>query len=302
MTREILHIGFPKAGSTTLQEHLFGRHPEIRNVAMPFRDERHQSLCTALALSDDIDYPEDELSALIASYRKERPKVLLYSDETVVNTQIRSIAAKRLKRLFPKATILAVLRNQIEAFASDYANRGRRLRPAPEPFSGRHVSFENYLAFHHAKPKRGFLTTLSYDVILDVYDQLFGRDRIHVLLFEEFVQDRPAFVARLAEILEVDAASVLELLHDRHEHKRTSESVARYQALRSRFLWGVPLSRIIPGSRYIKQALFRAWGDQATKVEYPGDWRGKIADLFRPGNRAVQEKFGVPLDRFGYPV
>ena len=302
MRREIIHIGFPKTATTTLQQHLFRPHPEILNVARPFADQRLQALCTALALSDDMDYPEEELSALIESHRNERPRVLLYSDETVVNSDIRSIAAKRLKRLFPDAQILAVLRNQLDAFASNYANSGRRLRPAPEPFSGRHVSFKNYLAFHHANPKRGFLFTLKYHETLEVYEQLFGRDRVHVMLFEEFMQDRSAFIAKLAEILEIDAKTAFEFVEGQHEHKRTSESVARYQALRSRFLWGVPLSRMIPGSRHIKKAVFRVWGEQAVEIEYPGDWRGKIADLFRPGNRAIQEKFGVVLDRFGYPL
>ena len=38
------------------------------------------------------------------------------------------------------------------------------------------------------------------------------------------------------------------------------------------------------------------------EVTYPGDWRDRIGDLFRPGNRAIQERFGVALDRYGYPL
>ena len=302
MTREVIHIGFPKTATTTLQEHLFKPYPDILNVARPFVDQQRQELCTALALSDDMDYREDELAAQIERHRKSRPRLLLYSDETVVNNQIRSIVAKRLKRLFPDARILAILRNQIDAFASYYANHGRTLRPAPEPYSSRHVSFENYLSFHHTKPHRGFLQIIRYDVILKVYAELFGANRIHLLLFEEFVQDRSSFIAKLSEILEIDAKTAFEFVEGQHERKRTSESAARYQALRSRFLWGVPLSRIIPGSRHIKKAVFRVWGEQAVEIEYPGDWRGKIADLFRPGNRAIQQKFGVVLDRYGYPL
>ena len=302
MTLEIIHIGFPKAASKTLQEHLFGGRPDVVNAARPFADERSRSLCAALAFSDDVDYPEAEFSSIVDDCRAKASRLLIYSDESVVNSAIRSIAAKRLKRLFPDAQILAVLRNQLDAFAAHYANSGRRLRPAPDPYSGRHVSFKNHLAFHHAHPKRSFLATLKYHETLEVYEQLFGRDRVHVLLFEEFRRDRQAFVSKLSSILDMDPAETENRLAGRHEHKRTIKAVGHYQAFRSRFLWGVPLSRMVPGNRYIKQTLLRLWGDGPLDVAYPDGWRDLIGDHFRKGNSALCERYGLALKHYDYPL
>ncbi|MEC9368530.1 MAG: hypothetical protein VX871_07535 [Pseudomonadota bacterium] len=302
MMREVIHIGFPKTATTTLQDHLFGMHPGIMSVARPFADKRIGDLCTALAIGDDMEFDQAGLSAAVGRARSQARAVIIYSDETVVNTSIRSIAAKRLKALMPDAHVLAVLRSQTSSLASMYANSGRRLRPAPEPYGGRHVNFEEYLTFNFANPSRGFLQTLDYARILSVYEKLFGRERVHVLLFEEFISDPRAFAGKLAKVLGLDPGEVARHLEGRHSHQRTAESVARYQALRSRFLWGVPLSRVVPGAAKIKKVLFAFWGDKPLKVVYPGDWESKIGDLFREGNRAISDKYGPPLERYGYPL
>lgn len=263
-----MHIGFPKSAMTTLQTYLLAKHPSIANVARPFANARVSEACTSLALADDMGFDESGVAALAAEARTRALPLLVYSDETVANSPICSIAAKRLKRLFSDAQILAILHKQLDDFAAHYANSGSRSRPAPEPFSGRHVDFENYLAFHHANPKRAFFTALGYNQTIEIYGHLFGHYRVHVLLFEEFLHNRPAFVSKISGILGLAKLETINLLASRHEHKQTTEAVGQYQAFRSQFLWGVPLSWFLPGSRYIKQALFCLWSDKPLNLTY----------------------------------
>jgi len=302
VTLEIIHIGFPKTATTTLQEHLFARHEGLSNIARPFSDDRKSKICTALALGDDDEYADAVMSELVEQARSAAPRLMLYSDETVVNSPIRAIAAKRLKGLFPEARVLAVIRNQLDAFASYYAAHGRKLRPAPEPYSGRFVSFENYVSFNHENPKRGFLPTLHYDAILRLYGELFDTERIHVLMFEEFQQDRPAFMTKLAEILGIDGQEALKLVSAGHKRARPVTSQVRYDAYRNNFLRDVPLSRIVPGSRHLKKILIRVLGNEPLEVTYPAGWDVKIADMFREGNRALRDRYDLPLEHFGYPL
>lgn len=302
MRHEVIHIGFPKTATTTLQESFFGRQASLTNLARPFCDRERSRICTALALGDDDEYDEEALARAVASARDSGPGPLLYSDETVVNSRIRTIAAKRLKRLFPDAHIIAVLRNQLDAFASYYAAHGSKLRPAPEPYSGRHVSFANYLDFHYANPKRGFLPTLRYDAILELYAGLFGEERIHILLFEQFKQDRPEFMASLAAILGVDAEEAGALVASGHARPRPKASNVQYDAIRSSMLRGVPLSRIVPGSRYLKAGLMRLLGNEPMDPQYPDGWDAKLGDMFREGNRALRDRYNLELERFGYPL
>jgi hypothetical protein len=302
--KEIIHIGFPKTATTTLQAHLFSRHPDLANIGRPFRDRDHGNLINSLAQADDCDYDEGRMAALIEESRKLPGTTLIYSDETVAASSIRSIAAKRLHRLFPNAHIVAVVREQLSAWESLYAHHGRKLRGIPEPYRGRHVSFDAFLAYEHKKAGRGLLRTFQYAEILDFYATLFGRDRIHVLTFEEFISDKPAFIARMAEHLGIDAQAANALLEAKHEYKRVSKSTVKWQKIRSRFLWGVPISRFVPGSQHLKKLLLALSppNNRSLEIHWPEEWRERVAELYRPGNRVLMKKYGLPLDRLGYPL
>ena len=144
--------------------------------------------------------------------------------------------------------------------------------------------------------------TVDFNESIDIYQRLFGKERVFVFLYEEFTNEGASFIARLAEVLDVDVDPARQALVGQHENVRRSQGVVRYQALRSRFLWGMPLSRFIPGSRLIKQTLIDALGRNRLEANIPGDLRLRLAELYGPGNRAIQERFDVNLDRFGYPL
>ena len=79
--KEIVHIGFPKTASTTLQEHVFAKLLEVANVGRPFTDPETAEILNGLALGDDSDYPENKLAARIATGRASDARALIYSDE-----------------------------------------------------------------------------------------------------------------------------------------------------------------------------------------------------------------------------
>jgi hypothetical protein len=122
---KFIHIGFSRTASTTLQKHVFKPSSAIMNVGCPFENPDEVQITNGLALDDDGDYLEAGMMARIAAGREQSPAVLVYSDETVVNTPIRSIVAKQLKRTMPDAHIIAVVRNQFDALTSYYAGQAR---------------------------------------------------------------------------------------------------------------------------------------------------------------------------------
>lgn len=302
MTREILHIGFMKTGTTALQRHFFAKHPEIMNIGKPYADLAIGTMLQTISIEDDAYYPREKIEELLKCYRAKKPHTLLFSEEKLTNTPLKKIAAKRLKELFPEARILVTIRNQFDSIKSYYAQKGRTL-DGPEPYAFRHVSIENYIKYCMKKrPRHNFLGTVDYNTTVEFYETLFGKQRIFVFLYEEFLNDSARFIARLAEVLDVDIDRARQAMAGQHENIRRSEGVAKYQALRSNFLWGVPLSRYIPGSRLIKETLINALGRNRLEAEIPGDLQLQLAELYRPGNRALRERFDLPLDRFGYPL
>jgi len=301
--KEIIHIGFPKTATTTLQDHVLAKMPGVANVGRPSDDADHATMVNALALEDDGDFDEARLSAHIARARDSDAQTLIYSDETVMNSPIRTIAAKRLHRLMPNAEIIAVVRNQFDALESYYAGHGRQLRPAPPPWGGRHVTFENYLAYNLENPHRGALPTFDYSSNLAIYAGLFGEDRIHVLTYEDLVQNRDAFFASLALILGITEETAKPKGELGRERARADQGAIAYQALRSRLMWGVPVSRFVPGHQHIKRFVIRMLSrDDKRDIEWPSALRARIADYYSEGNRALAERHALPLSKLGYPM
>lgn len=101
--KEFIHIRVPKTASTMLQEHVFAKTPAIKNVGRPFDNPDDAQLLNGLALDDDRDFREERIVAHVSAGRARGVPVPVYSDETVVNTPIRSTADKRLQRLMPDA-------------------------------------------------------------------------------------------------------------------------------------------------------------------------------------------------------
>ena len=300
--REFIHIGFPKTASTTLQDQFFAKLNGVANTGRPFESRETIKLVTGLALDDDGDYDEKAMAARIEQARASGAEVLLHSDETVVNTSIRMIAAKRLHRLLPEAKIIAIVRNQFDALESYYAGHGRQLRPAPQPWGGRYVTFDNFIAFHVGNPRRGPLPTFDYAHNLETYASLFGEKNVHVLLYEDFVSDRTAFLRSLAEILGLNPDSAPDTDDLPRARNRIDTGSFRYQSLRSRLMWEVPISKFVPWHRHIKQLVIRLLGCGRQEVKWNEDLRAQVAAYYSPGNRTLVQNFGLSLSTHNYPL
>ena len=299
---EVIHIGFPKTASTTLQEHVFSKMPAVSNVGRPFTHPDEALLINGLALDDDRDYRHADIAARIAAGRASDARVLVYSDETVVNSPIRSIAAKRLKQHMPDARIIAVVRNQFDALTSYYVGQGRHVRRAPEPFAGRHVAFDNFLTFQFKNTKQGVLPTFDYAGVLDIYADLFGPERINVLLYENLKRKETEFVEQLAGLLDLPAKEIPVPSGAPRENLRPDAGQVRYQALRMRFLRGVPVSRIVPGAPTLKRGVQKLLGSGGLNTTLTPSWRAQVTKYYGANNARLAETHGLDLGAHGYPL
>ena len=142
-----------------------------------------------------------------------------------------------------------------------------------------------------------------YHRILNLYASLFGKENIHVLLYEDFIQDREKFVKDLCTILRIDDREALKRLNGQRARRRNTGRELRYHQFRSSFLRDVAISRYLPGGKQLK----RMWL-QFLEAGPPADgfmsdhWREKIAELYQEDNSRLAEAFGLPLERYNYPL
>lgn len=178
----VVHIGFHKTGTTTLQQRVF---PELEGGAvlrgghdgdrMRFRD-----LIRELAASDDPSYSGDELRSSIESARGDAG-VLIVTHEDISASPDTRRTADRLHDLVPDARILVCVREQRSALAARY---GQYVK------DGGSLSFSKYLGkLPHA--------WLRYDLVIEEFRSRFGADRVKVMAFEQMVRDQTAYLDEL---------------------------------------------------------------------------------------------------------
>jgi len=304
MRRTVLHIGANKTASTTLQRGLFARHPGLHYLGEDgpgYSDYR--DLVNSMVADDDLFFAHAECARFFSGHRSSEPdKTLLYSNEDIMTSRVPAQCARRLAEFLPGASVLLVIRNQLTAVPSFYASHGAQLKPAPPRHFRRHVAFDDWMNHCTLFINYSPLASYFYHRFAELYGGLFGRDRVHVLLFEEFLQDRRAFMGKLCGVLGIDAGEAAALLEGAHERRRTTQRAYDFNRLRSRWFWNLGLPRF-PG----RAALQRGWqrylaGGPGVHVPLDEHWRRRIVELYAADNSRLADAYNLPLSRHGYPL
>jgi hypothetical protein len=305
----VLHVGFSKTGTTTLQHHLFGKHSQVRYLGKPYTDEFLKEEIHRLIRQDSLVYDPSGLK----QYLTDRvfngdgaaEKLVLISEEMLVSyskVRDKGMVARRLRDVFPTAKIIITIRNQFEILKSAYLSRGRLLEYVPSKYSGLHVTFDDWLRLSYRNIERSYLGHIDYFKTVDRYGKLFGKENVCVLLLEEFVLNRNEYLNKMAVFLNIDREECMKLTEDKHEHKEITQAQLNFERFRSRFY---PLSRV-PLLFKPVDALFRLRGafrkEKTARVTVSEEWQKQLRTLYREGNKKLAENYVLPLEKYNYPL
>jgi hypothetical protein len=209
VTPNFFLVGAPKCGTTAMFNYLTA-HPD---VFMPRTKEPTffaRDLDEGKRGDDRLFIRDfDQYLALFSGWRGERRV-----GEGSVWYLYSKVAAGQIKSFAPDARIIVMLRDPIEAMYSLHAHR---LARGAEDLD----SFEDALRAQadrahgsrlpkHAYVIKGLVYTevMNYAIQVERYFNTFGRDRVLVLIYEEFAAD-PAYAYRqVCEFLEIDPTFV----------------------------------------------------------------------------------------------
>lgn len=300
----IIHPGFIKTGTTSLQDFLFFVHPQIHAMGHPHRPGVDARISQELRRIEGFGDDPQELHSALATALEACPsgRVPVLSDETLTaDPHLTASAARRLHRHFPQARILFTIRRQEDMIRSFYGRHGRVLVNVPAPYRDRHVRFAAWLEHAYRNRPAGVLGVSDYQRTIEIYRTLFGAERIAILLLEQWVNDPLAFADRLSAILGVDAATTRQLLGNRRTHGQESVRYVHYDRFRKRFpVAGRMAARLPVGLRAFGGGFLKR-GD-AQRIQWPPGWSERLSDLYREGNRKLAEQYGLPLREYGYAV
>jgi hypothetical protein len=190
-------VGAYKSGTTALH-HLLGQHPEI---FLPHVKE--PNFFAFMNSSDNRPVPPGSITTWgdYAALFRDCPAGRVTGEVSPAYMTIPG-TADRIRRVVPTARLIAILRNPIDRAYSDYSmyvNTGRETLD----FMGALGQLDK--RGDRGEPTGDYISSGRYGTQLRRYYELFPKERIHVVLFEDFVADQESVLADIFAFLGVDS-------------------------------------------------------------------------------------------------
>ena len=199
----LIHIGVHKTATSWFQADFY---PRVRNARYINRVAVRQVLLggngyrfDAAAARETLGFDEGDRAILC----DEDLSGVLHNGG-VATTFLAAAIADRLHAASPDAEIVIFVREQVAMAAACYH---QYVREGGTASARRYLFPENY---RHLTKMRPFKTPrfdfaqFDYRGLIERYDALFGRDRVHVFAYEEFARDRPGFLDKFTRRLSLD--------------------------------------------------------------------------------------------------
>jgi hypothetical protein len=315
-----IHIGMPKAASTTLQRNYFEPQTALKYVCFTPDSPQTNSaeLLTSILYSEDGDLDLDVIRAGLQEFFGSHSQGVISNENILMpgaslgiyNTMYRTQVAHRLSALFPKGKILLVVRNPIAFLQSMYVQILFNYRLSKNRKYG---SFQAYMEEEielELQGKPSILKVADYKSILQLYSSLF-RD-IKVVILEEIKSDFAGFLRNdLSSWLGLDGGEALRNYTQRESNLRHSKSEiigkkSIHWGLKGLAALGNP-HKVLPEStrvgvmKSIRRGIsfFNFW---TVKTDFTPEQLEYIHHYYAPRNEWLANYLNKDLAQWGYPV
>ncbi|MEX0450725.1 sulfotransferase [Spiribacter sp. 218] len=298
-----LHIGLPKTATTSLQELVFARHPQIEYYGQTnlWDSADAKSLLRALLLDDE---PADAARAALNRAVAERGAVMI-SDEALSMGEFMLRAtrwpvssdhartARRARGLIGDAHVFLVLRNQADWLES-WHRQGLKTGKYAE------TRFARWLERDLGAAASRLYELLRYDRLYHAWADAFGPERVHVSLYEEYSARFPDLAVTMVEAIGADGNRARTLAES--EPRNVTGAVFQgLPPLLQHFVRSRPGQRMLRVVRNRPRQVIRGLFER--RRTYPGIGkadRQRIRQHFAESNAALFQELGIEDRGFGY--
>ncbi len=304
----VVHIGLERTGNTTLQNAIFSQQESftyvgVRNDLYP--DDRVRELIIRISSQDSLDYRNAETKALLRRICEDAPRtrpMLIASERfSLEGGADRRFIAERLRDLFAPAKVLIVLRAQTTIVQAQYLKHLSGLDDRIVPFET--WLERNYGGIEFSDPYR---PGLDYELLVRMYEDVFGFDNLVVLPSELMHEDNSIFQNRIAELLHMPLQAIREVLRRNVTDQRVSRRHVFAHRVQDLLLKDKNLAllgrRLLPRLVYDPIRRFVVGGPRVEAPALPERWRQRITELCAESNTRLESRLNLPLRALGYPV
>lgn len=325
-----LHIGFNKAASTTLQEQIFARHPQIAYLGRPYKGLEGndgidrtvlEKAVRAIRMQDSLSYDRKRIQQDVSGVLerlKESGKPILLSDEGLTNARWndRQLIARRLHDLFGSCHILATIRNQLTCIPSLYFFLVTKNVI-------KNIGFDEWLEKQVSKQvgtdDAWTIRQFKYAEMFRLYKDTFPDSTISFVPYELLVEDKVSFASTIARWLGVDEQVTIDTLltaksqnvvgsvQAMHAIRGYDRLAKTYAKLNKAWLPAFSLKKSMPALWRVKEAL-RDKSLQGVGARYRGTFsltdqsKKFLTDYYSADNADLCRSIGCDLSSYGYPV
>lgn len=303
----VVHIGAPKTATTFLQYDVFNIHQDIHNIGRPFGETSNRWFTEHICNAEINEYDKDRLSIWVDDARKFADeydkKAVVLSDEALCRGRLNTVTAQRLSEIIPDAKILLTIRNQKTVLGSYYTSHGRILRSAPEKLVGTHLTFSEWFDFDVGRYPFSFLGAVRYYDLAKIYQTYFKRQNIYIAMYEDLIHDKNKYADVLSNVLNIAKNNILTLLETPARNKGVSGSLVKYLDARQKLPdWFRP-SKMLPGGEKLRALWLKRLSDgKGFAPTFTQDEARWIAAAYGRGNALLKEEYGLPVEKYDYPL
>lgn len=234
----IIHIGLPKTGTTTIQESLFPelhfldkinylgttlskkyyKTPQFHSFTKHFTNLLWFNKKSCLNLEDYL------VSDKANVFSSESLGGLYYIHQKMNRINNPEVFPSLIKNSFSNDVtfkILIVLRNQITRIPSSYAQSYKFYKEDPSK-----NTLEKFI--ESISQEKNMFLSFYYDELIKQWANVFGKENITILFFEDFINNQTHFTNELSSLLKVENDLVNSLLLNKHYNKKEKMNDGTY--------------------------------------------------------------------------
>lgn len=315
-SRLLIHVGVPKTATTTLQDGLFvslnkqnqinyfGKTSECRS------DKYHKVVKTLLFNRDKekVTLTKNLLNVFSEEWLTSNPFNLKERfDIEVDSLNIPKELANYFDEVQCDVDVLIVIRNQQTRIYSHYLEAYDYLHK-----NKNHQTWETHLKTVLSNDND--FITYDYDQLINAYVSVFGDKHVHVLFYEDFINDKLRFYQELSEVMNIEASLLESLMVNTHLNKKEKDESGTKIEVRKlskskRLLYKITHSKLIePFYKKVRNTIIlkKLKGNSLEEVliEHQSiDQCALIYEKYKESNMKLSKKYNIDkrkLIRYNY--
>ncbi|MDY6855212.1 MAG: hypothetical protein SWO11_11000 [Thermodesulfobacteriota bacterium] len=307
----LIHIGYHKTGTTFFQDIVFKKHPNVRLID---RSEVQRVFLKVGSFSFNPDAAIRWFSGQKNNVYSEKDWLVISDEELSGNIHtggnggyLAKEMAGRLFSVLPDAQISIHIRNQYEMIESVY----RQYIKKGGTFNIKKYLFDND-GFNHRFPQFSF-EHFEYEKLIKYYISLFGKDNIHIFIYEEMRKNIDTFLEKYYLELQMPVVKDIIQIDKKRVNERLSLVSIFFARFTNRFYGKDPINRRvifhIPLFNKLCRSVYKGI-DRMPLIKHldrkgsllNGEIREYIKEHYAKSNEDLSDILGIDLRCYGYPM